>query len=77
MPDDQPGTGPGAMPAPRDALAALRAAAARDGPLPLERRTALLESLAVTLLREADAIAAAIDSSQIEVTVPGSRSAAR
>ncbi len=58
MPDDQP-TATGTSPA--AALAALRAAEARDGPLPLDRRAALLEALAAALLREAEAIAAAID----------------
>lgn len=46
---------------PAAALAGLRAAAARDGTLAPEHRRALLAALAATLLRRADAIAAAID----------------
>ncbi len=46
---------------PAAALAVLRAATARDGALPVDRRQALLRALAATLLRRADAIAAAID----------------
>ncbi|MDO9707588.1 aldehyde dehydrogenase family protein [Paracraurococcus lichenis] len=47
--------------APAAALAALRAAEARDGALPPDRRRALLRALAATLLRRADEVAAAID----------------
>ena len=46
---------------PEAALAALRLAESRDGPLSLDRRRALLEALVATLLRHAEAIAAAID----------------
>jgi acyl-CoA reductase-like NAD-dependent aldehyde dehydrogenase len=46
---------------PDAALAALREAAARDGPLPLDRRRALLDALAAAMLRHADALAAALD----------------
>ncbi len=46
---------------PAEALARLRAAEARDGALPLERRRALLAALAATLLRQAEAIATAMD----------------
>ncbi|MBV1795636.1 aldehyde dehydrogenase family protein [Siccirubricoccus sp. G192] len=46
---------------PAAALAALRAAEARDGALPPERRHALLDALATTMLRRAEAIAAALD----------------
>ncbi|MBY0329988.1 MAG: aldehyde dehydrogenase family protein [Acetobacteraceae bacterium] len=46
---------------PAEALEALRAVERRDGPLPLDRRAALLDALAAMLLREADAIAAAVD----------------
>ncbi len=46
---------------PAAALAALRAAESRDGPLSPERRRALLERLAAILLAQADAIAAAVD----------------
>ena len=47
--------------APAAALAALCQAERRDGPLSLDRRAALLDALAAMLLREADAIAAAVD----------------
>ncbi|TDH58672.1 aldehyde dehydrogenase family protein [Dankookia rubra] len=47
--------------APAAALAALRAAAARDGALPLDRRRALLLALAELLLRRAGDVAAALD----------------
>jgi coniferyl-aldehyde dehydrogenase len=51
-----------APPAPAAALAALRAAEARDGPgLSLDRRRALLDALAAMVLRHADALAAAVD----------------
>ncbi|SDD55234.1 aldehyde dehydrogenase family protein [Belnapia rosea] len=43
------------------ALAGLRAAAARDGTPSLDRRRALLDALAATMLRRAEAAAAAID----------------
>ena len=46
---------------PEAALAALRLAESRDGPLSLDRRRALLEALVATLLRHAEAIAEAID----------------
>ncbi|MBL6459036.1 aldehyde dehydrogenase family protein [Belnapia sp. T6] len=49
------------MPSAAEALAGLRAAEARDGALDLARRRALLDALAATLLRRAEAIAAAID----------------
>ena len=44
-----------------DALAAHRAAAARDGAPGLARRRAMLDALAATLLRRAEEVAAAID----------------
>jgi acyl-CoA reductase-like NAD-dependent aldehyde dehydrogenase len=44
-----------------EALAALRAARARDGDLAQSKRRALLRKLAVTMLKRADAIVAAID----------------
>jgi coniferyl-aldehyde dehydrogenase len=46
---------------PAEALAALRAIEARDGPLPPDRRRALLASLAATLLRRAEEVVAALD----------------
>ncbi|RAI58089.1 aldehyde dehydrogenase family protein [Roseicella frigidaeris] len=46
---------------PAAALAALRAAEARDGALPLARRQALLRVLAALLLRRAEAVAEAVD----------------
>ncbi|GGC34720.1 aldehyde dehydrogenase [Siccirubricoccus deserti] len=46
---------------PAEALADLRAAEARDGPLPLDRRRALLAALAATLLRRADEVITALD----------------
>ncbi|MBU8536487.1 aldehyde dehydrogenase family protein [Falsiroseomonas tokyonensis] len=46
---------------PGEALARLRAAEARDGRLPLERRRALLDSLVRTLLLRAEDLAAALD----------------
>ncbi|MDN3568814.1 aldehyde dehydrogenase family protein [Paeniroseomonas aquatica] len=46
---------------PAAALAALRAAEARDGPLPQALRRSLLERLAATLLARANDIAAAVD----------------
>lgn len=50
------------MTGPAEALAALREAARRDGhALPPERRRALLDALVAMLLREAEAIAAAVD----------------
>ncbi len=58
MADEQRATG---LTAPAAALAALRAAEARDGPLLLDRRRALLDALAAAVLREADALAAAVD----------------
>ncbi len=44
-----------------EALAGLRAAAARDGTPSLDRRRALLDALAATVLRRAEAVAAALD----------------
>jgi acyl-CoA reductase-like NAD-dependent aldehyde dehydrogenase len=49
------------MPSAADALAALRAAAARDGAPDLARRRTLLDALAAALLRRAEEVAAAID----------------
>ena len=46
---------------PAEALATLRAAEARDGRIPVARRRALLASLAATLLRQAEDLAAALD----------------
>jgi acyl-CoA reductase-like NAD-dependent aldehyde dehydrogenase len=46
---------------PAEALATLRAAEARDGPLPLDRRRALLAALAATLLRRAEEVVTALD----------------
>lgn len=46
---------------PAGALAALRAAASRDGPLLLGQRRALLDALAATLLRRADEVVAALE----------------
>ncbi len=46
---------------PAAALAALRAIERRDGALPLQRRGTLLGTLAALMLREAEAIAAAVD----------------
>ena len=46
---------------PSGALAALRGAEARDGALPLDRRRDALASMAATVLRRADEVAAAVD----------------
>lgn len=51
----------GSAAGPAAALAALRSAEARDGPLPPERRRALLTALAALVVREAEALAAAVD----------------
>jgi coniferyl-aldehyde dehydrogenase len=74
---------------PEAALAALRQAESRDGPLSFDRRRALLEALVATLLRHAEAIAAAIDAdfggrsreetllAEVKLVVDAARHAAR
>ncbi|MFC7473510.1 aldehyde dehydrogenase family protein [Dankookia sp. GCM10030260] len=73
---------------PAAALAALRVVVARDGALPLDRRRDLLRALAALLLREADAVAAALDAdyggrspeetllAEVKLTVDAARHAA-
>ena len=77
------------MPSAAEALAALRAAEARDGAPDLARRRALLGSLAAVLLRRAEEAAAAIDAdyggrspeetllAEVKLVVDGARHAAR
>ncbi|WP_043358736.1 aldehyde dehydrogenase family protein [Belnapia sp. F-4-1] len=77
------------MPSAADALAALRAAGARDGAPDLARRRALLGKLAAVLLRRADDVAAAIDAdyggrspeetllAEVKLVVDAARHAAR
>jgi acyl-CoA reductase-like NAD-dependent aldehyde dehydrogenase len=77
------------MPSAAEALAALRAAAARDGAPDLARRRALLGALAAVLLRRAEEVAAAIDAdyggrspeetllAEVKLVVDGARHAAR
>ncbi|MBL6081133.1 aldehyde dehydrogenase family protein [Belnapia sp. T18] len=77
------------MPSAAEALAALRAIEARDGPPDLARRRALLGKLAAVLLRRADEAAAAIDAdyggrspeetllAEVKLVVDAARHAAR
>jgi coniferyl-aldehyde dehydrogenase len=58
---DRADAGGPAGPTPAEALASLRAAEARDGAVPLDRRREALASLAAVMLRRADDVAAAID----------------